>query len=433
VVSGLARPIHITHAGDGTDRLFVEQQGIIRIVQDEAVRSTPFLDITDRVRLKVYDEGLLSLAFPPRYAERGHFYVGYVSHNGHTVVSRFAVTDDPNVADPESEEILIEFEAGYSINIHNGGRLAFGPGDGYLYIANGDGGLNKDLSGDPANNAQNPMSLLGKILRIDVESGAEGYIIPTDNPFYVRSGYRGKIWALGLRNPWHFSFDRQTGEMYVSDVGNLSWEEVNFQPAYSRGGDNYGWRILEGYSCHNLSHDCTAPEEYVPPVAQYSHDGGNCAVIGGMVYRGAEYPELEAVYFYGDWCTGYVWGLREGEEGWETQLVYDAPFGISSFGEDEQGRLYLTDFHGGIIYELIKAEESTPTATLSATATSSPSAIPGSTVTSTPTTSLTTVTTSTTVIPSATMTPSVTPGASEAGMLYLPLLSKQGRIAAERP
>jgi glucose/arabinose dehydrogenase len=406
-VSGLARPLHITHAGDGTDRLFVvEQPGIIRIVQDGAVRSTPFLDITDRVRLKVYDEGLLSLAFPPRYAEKAHFYVGYVNHEGKTVVSRFAVTDDPNVADPESEEILIEFEETYSINIHNGGRLAFGPGDGYLYIANGDGGFNEDLSGDPVNNAQNPMSLLGKILRIDVESGVEGYTIPTNNPFYGRRGYRGEIWALGLRNPWHFSFDRQTGEMYVGDVGQLSWEEVNFQPAYSRGGDNYGWRILEGDYCHNPSRDCTAPEAYVPPVVQYSHEGGHCAVIGGMVYRGAEYPELEGVYFYGDWCTGYVWGLREGEEGWETQLVYDAPFNISSFGEDEQGRVYLTDLDGGIIYELIEAEESSPTAT----------AAP-----------------STTVTPSATMTPTVTPGAGEARMLFLPLLLKQGRIAAELP
>ncbi len=210
----------------------------------------------------------------------------------------------------------------------------------------GDGGS----GGDPLNNAQNPDSLLGKILRIDVESGTFPYAIPPANPFLGRPGYRPEIWALGLRNPWRFSFDRMTGDLYIADVGQNAWEEVDFEPANAAGGRNYGWRILEGAHCYNPSSGCVPPGDYAPPVAEYDHNQG-CSISGGFVYRGTLFPKLQGVYLYGDYCSGRIWGLRQVPGLWEGSELLVTPYSISSFGEDEVGNLYLADL-GGAVYSI---------------------------------------------------------------------------------
>ncbi len=244
VLSGLTSPVHVTHAGDASGRLFiVEQRGKIRIAKDGALLSQPFLDIQSRVSC-CGERGLLSVAFPPGYASKGHFYVNYTNTAGNTVIARYRITSNPDVADPASETILLTVNQPYAN--HNGGQLAFGPRDGYLYIGMGDGGS----SGDPQNNAQTPSALLGKILRIDVESGAAPYALPPSNPFLNNAAYRQEIWATGVRNPWRFSFDRETGDLYIADVGQDKYEEVNVQPAASVGGENYGWNVTEGLHCY---------------------------------------------------------------------------------------------------------------------------------------------------------------------------------------
>ena len=267
-LSGFSSPVHITNARDGSQRLFVvEQGGIIRVIENGAVLSTPFLDIHERVLFPGSGErGLLSVAFPPGYASKGYFYVYYTRLDGNNQTSRFPLKPGkPDEADPTTEQPIILFNHP-NHNNHNGGQLAFGP-DGYLYIGTGDGGG----AGDPDGNAQNPASLLGKLLRIDVESGIDPYAIPASNPYTQTTGYRGEIWALGLRNPWRFSFDRQTGDLYIGDVGQNIEEEVDFQPASSSGGENYGWNILEGNRCYSPSTECIPPARYVPPVAVYDH------------------------------------------------------------------------------------------------------------------------------------------------------------------
>ncbi len=345
---GPSLPVHITHAGDGSERLFVVGQvGRIWIIKDGALLSTPFLDISNRV-VSGGEQGLLSVAFPPDYGSKGYFYLNYtsISGDGDTVVARYNISGDPNVADPESEQVLLTTDQPFSN--HNGGQLAFGP-DTYLYIGMGDGGS----SGDPLNNAQSPGTLLGKLLRIDVESdpGADPYLIPPDNPFIQNGEFRDEIWALGLRNPWRFSFDRQMGDVYIGDVGQNSYEEIDFQPASSTGGENYGWNIMEGAHCFN-SATCDQTG-LVLPVAEYDHSKGDCSITGGVVYRGQDYAGLQGIYLYGDFCSGRIWGLRKDGTDWQTALLLDSPYTISTFGEDEAGNLYLADYSSGDIYKII--------------------------------------------------------------------------------
>jgi glucose/arabinose dehydrogenase len=337
VASGLDEPLLVTHAGDGSGRLFVvERGGVIRIVRNGAVEPTPFLDISALVRTSGSEQGLLGLAFPPDYAKKRHFYVNYTDRSGDTVVARYRLGADADVADPASAKVLLRQAQPYAN--HNGGHLAFGP-DGYLYIGLGDGGS----GGDPQGNGQNPRTLLGKLLRIDVESGADPYAIPKDNPF------GNEIWALGLRNPWRFSFDRATGDLYIADVGQNAYEEVNFQPA-GRGGQNYGWNVMEGMHCfRGAGCDRTG---LTAPVVEYRNGAGNCSITGGYVYRGAQYPSLQGVYVYGDFCSGQLWGLRRSGSGWENARLLDSGMKPSSFGEDESGNVYLVDYGKGEVHRL---------------------------------------------------------------------------------
>lgn len=343
VAGGLQSPTHITHAGDGSGRLFVtEQQGRIRIVKDGRLLKKPFLDITKRVSC-CGERGLLSVAFPPDFVQKKYFYVNYTNSKGDTVVSRFFVSSDPDAANPESESIILTIDQPYAN--HNGGQIAFGP-DGYLYIGMGDGGA----GGDPKDYAQSPGSLLGKMLRIDVESKVLPYGIPGANPFVKTRGYRDEIWALGLRNPWRFSFDRQTGDLYIADVGQDRYEEIHVQPAASRGGENYGWDIMEGAHCFEPPVNCDR-SGLVMPVTEYDHSRG-CSITGGMVYRGGSYPSLQGVYLYGDYCSGRVWGMRRSGSVWQSEQLADTDYAISTFGEDAEGALYLADHAAGVIYRI---------------------------------------------------------------------------------
>ena len=349
--SGFSSPVYITHASDSSQRLFiVEQGGVIRIVRNGVPNAVPFLDISDRV-LFGGEQGLLSMAFPPGYAAKRYFYVNYTRKpDGATIISRFRTTADPDIADPSVEEVIITVEQPFAN--HNGGQIAFGPTDGLLYIGMGDGGS----GGDPQNFAQNlsdltgNMRLLGKLLRIDVESGLQPYAIPQTNP--VIEGRRTEIWALGLRNPWRFSFDRGTGDLYIGDVGQGLREEIDFQPASSAGGENYGWRILEGSLCFIPASDCSPPSNYTPPVAEYDHSLG-CSVTGGTVYRGVEFPLLHGIYFFGDFCSGRIWSLKRVANTWQQLLLLDTGLNISTFGEDEEGRLYVADYATGSISRIV--------------------------------------------------------------------------------
>ncbi|HEY8476648.1 MAG TPA: PQQ-dependent sugar dehydrogenase [Chloroflexota bacterium] len=342
---GFDLPVQVTHAGDGSGRLFVvEQRGRVRIVENGALLSRPFLAIEDRVSC-CGERGLLNIAFPPGYAEKGHFYISYTATNGDLVVARYRVTADPNVADPLSEEVLLTIPQ--PTEVHNGGRLVFGPKDGYLYVGSGDGGVPVD--GD--NRAQDLQSLLGKILRIDVEAGVFPYRIPDDNPFVHTPGARGEIWALGLRNPWGLTFDPETGDLYIADVGERSYEEVNYQPASSSGGENYGWPILEGLHCTGVA-SCDASQTTLP-VAQYSHEHG-CSIIGGPIARGQP-PHEYRLFLYADFCSGRLWGLQRVDDRWHTNLLSQAPFLVSALGEDENGRVYVADYTHGSLLQLVDA------------------------------------------------------------------------------
>lgn len=340
--SGLTQPVHITQAGDGSGRLFfVEQPGRIRVSRGGTLLPVPFLDIVSRVSC-CGERGLLSVAFPPGYGSKRYFYVDYTDTAGNTVISRFRLGADADVADPGSEQIVLTIAQPYSN--HNGGQLAFGP-DGYLYIGMGDGGS----GGDPQNNAQSPTSLLGKILRIDVESGAAPYAVPVSNPFAGRAGYRGEIWALGLRNPWRFSFDRRTGDLFIGDVGQNRYEEVDFQPAGDPGGENYGWRIMEAGHCYDPN-PCNQTG-LLQPIFEYDHSQG-CSVTGGPVYRGSLYPRMQGVYFFADYCSGRLWGLRRDGSSWQSTQLLDSPYTVSTFGEDEAGNVYLADYGRGDVYQV---------------------------------------------------------------------------------
>ena len=348
VVGGLIQPTSITHAGDNSARIFVtEQPGRIRIIKNDALQTTPFLDITGRIG-SGGERGLLSVAFPPGYGSvKNHFYVYYTNPVGTLVIARYRPTANPDAADPGSEEIILTIDHPTFGN-HNGGQLQFGP-DGYLYIGTGDGGG----GGDPFRNGQNPAALLGKLLRIDVESAVtpSTYSIPATNPYVTTPGYRGEIWALGLRNPWRFSFDRQTNDLYLGDVGQNLWEEVDFQPANSAGGENYGWNILEGLHCFDPAIGCIMPPRYSPPVTEYDHSS-DCSVTGGYVYRGPGHPAMQGIYFYGDICSGKIRGLQRLNGTWSSTLLQTAPFAISTFGEDQAGNLYVADYGGGGIHQI---------------------------------------------------------------------------------
>ena len=334
IAAGLIRPLDLQD--DGSGRLYiVEKAGRIRIFENGQLLPEPFLDIDDRVNDSSNEMGLLGLAFHPDYAQNGLFYVNYTGAGGNTFISRFQASG--NSADPNSETNLLKVDQPFPN--HNGGVLTFGP-DGYLYAGLGDGGG----QGDPFGNAQNLDVLLGKILRIDVDSpDGQPYTIPPDNPF------GNEILFYGLRNPWRISFDKLTGDLYIADVGQGTWEEIDFVPAGSRGGLNFGWDYYEG------SHDYDPQGiagEYVFPVAEYSHDEGGCSVTGGYVYRGSM-PEWNGIYLYGDYCTGYVWGLINVDGGWQNNLLFQPNVRITSFGQDKAGEIYMVS-DTGEVYKLIR-------------------------------------------------------------------------------
>jgi glucose/arabinose dehydrogenase len=349
VVNGLDQPVGVTHAGDGSGRLFVvEKSGLIRGVQEGQLLGEPFLDVRDVITSEpTAEQGLLGLAFHPDYKNNGTFFVYYteaaVKQNGaaNAVVARYKVSGDPNKADPASANIILVIDQPFSN--HNGGHIAFGP-DGYLYIGTGDGGD----GGDPQENAENLTKLLGKLLRIDVN--ADTYLVPESNPWKSESGAATEIWAYGLRNPWKFSFDRKTGDVYIADVGQELYEEINVQSASSKGGENYGWNSMEGMHCYDPS-DCDK-SQFVWPVHEYAHGEAGVSVTGGFVYRGSDLPELDGAYIYADFASGNIWTLRFTEGVWVNELLEKSAFQVSSFGEDEAGELYLTDFGGGALYKL---------------------------------------------------------------------------------
>jgi uncharacterized protein (TIGR03437 family) len=337
VAQGLNGPVDIQNARDGSNRLFVvEQSGRIRVILNGQLRNQPFLDIQDRI-VSGGERGLLGLAFAPGYAQSGRFYVNYTGAGGHTVISMFTVTSDPDVADAGSEVVLLTINQPFAN--HNGGQLQFGSGG--LYIGVGDGGS----GGDPNNNGQSLSTLLGKILRVDVESLPGTLNIPGGNPFVGTPNARDEIWAYGLRNPWRFSFDRETNQLWIADVGQNNFEEVNRVSAPSAG-VNYGWRRMEGLQCFEPNCDQAG---LTLPVRVYSHSQG-CSVTGGYVYRGSQFAGLRGTYIYGDYCSGRIWGINPQNQ---NRLLLDSSLGITSFGEDESGEVYVADGGAGRVYRIL--------------------------------------------------------------------------------
>lgn len=342
VTKGLVQPLYLIHGGDGSGRLFVaEQAGRIRILTQGTLHPIPFLDISDVV-LAGGERGLLGLAFHPEYARNGRFFVSYTRRpDGATVVAEHRRSSNQDQADRQ-ERIILALPQPFAN--HNGGMITFGP-EGALYVGRGDGGGR----GDPDNRGQNPHDLLGKILRLDVDRG-EPYAILHDNP-YVSSGGRPEVYALGLRNPWRFSFDRETGALWVGDVGQYAWEEVD---VVVRGG-NYGWRRMEGRHCFLPKTDCDG-SGIRSPILEYGHEGGRCSITGGYVYRGPSQPLLKGMYLFGDYCSGEIFGARVDPEvrpnsGQHPHVLLRSGLRISSFGEDEAGEVYVVD-HGGGIYRV---------------------------------------------------------------------------------
>ena len=333
VVSGLSSPVFVGNAGDGSNRLFiVEQGGIIQVLQPGASTTTAFLNIANKV-LAGGERGLLGLAFHPQYISNGRFFVFYTrAGDGALVIAEYKVSSNANIADPTEKVLLVILHS--AAGNHNGGMLAFGP-DGYLYIGVGDGGS----SNDPPNNAQSVGVLLGKILRIDVNTPS-GYVIPPSNPFFNRDG-RDEIFARGMRNPWRFSFDRLTGQQWVADVGQGAREEVN-TPIVN--GGNYGWRVFEGNFCTNNDPNKCNPANYIFPVFEYSHTGSRCSITGGYVYRGSQGALPAGTYIYGDYCTGEIFSW----DGSAQALLLDTTMNISSFGEDESGEMYVVNLGGSV-------------------------------------------------------------------------------------
>ena len=349
VAGNYNQPIEIVNSGD--ERLFVvEKSGIINILYTDGTQeSTPFLDISPNVN-SGGEKGLLGLAFPPDYSSSGKFYVNYTftqNDSLYTRISRFSVSaDNENIGDVNSEESVLEFYQPFSN--HNGGQIEFGP-DGYLYIASGDGGS----GGDPDNNAQNIQTYLGKLLRIDVSTTP--YSIPPDNPFVNNDFGFDEIWAYGLRNPWKFAFDSETGDLFIGDVGQSSREEVDFQLAGAAGGANYGWRCYEGSQSYNLE-ECDTVSNVIDPIFEYSHSDG-CSITGGRIYRGNSYPNFEGKYILTDFCSGNYWLIWQENNEWQS---YEGGFLLSqivAFGEDMSGEMYAVNTSQGNIYRVIETTE----------------------------------------------------------------------------
>ncbi|MBK6767311.1 MAG: PQQ-dependent sugar dehydrogenase [bacterium] len=360
IATGLARPLFVTHAPADFSRIFIAEQHEARIrvfhLDTNTLDPVPFLDIDSIVVSSGNERGLLGLAFHPDYQNNGYFFVSYNDNSGTSVIARYTVSADPDSAVATSRFNILTQTQPYEN--HNGGCIHFGP-DGYLYIGLGDGGSGND----PQNNAQNTNSLLGKMLRIDVNTPQppNNYGIPANNPFVGVPGYRPEIWTLGLRNPWRWSFDRLTGDMYVGDVGQDAWEEVDVEAASDTGGRNYGWRCMEGFNCTGLTGCICNSPDLTLPVTAYSH-GIGCSITGGYVYRGCAIPSLYGSYFYADYCSAQIWSFRwDGANGTTDSTEWTAAFdpaigsiaGVSSFGEDAYGELYICDLGGGEVFKVI--------------------------------------------------------------------------------
>lgn len=362
VATGLSSPLYVTHAPNDFGRIFiVEQPGRVRVLDQSTGNMSVFLDIQSIV-LSGGERGLLGLAFHPDYAENGYFYVSYTGSGGVSRIARYSVNpDNPNAALPGSGQILISINQPFSN--HNGGWIGFSPVDGYLYWSMGDGGS----GGDPGNRAQNLNELLGKMIRIDVDgnNGPGGlYGIPASNPFVGQTG-RDEIWAYGLRNAWRCSFDMQTGDLWIADVGQNAWEEINRQRAQSNGGENYGWRCYEGNAPYNLS-GCQPSSTMTFPVYVYARSGGNCSITGGVVYRGVNIPGLEGTYFYGDYCSNRIWSFSYTALNGVTnftertaELAFQGGAGVSglaSFGQDAYGEIYICSLFNGRVFKIVPVD-----------------------------------------------------------------------------
>ena len=385
--SGIANPAVIANTRDGTGRVVVaSQNGQLWVIQGGSVLPAPFLDLSSKVLVNG-TSGMGGLVFSPLYALNGFFYVDYVDLSDNLVLARYHVSaTNPNLADPTTATTILQMPIPTAYAGMSAGHLAFGVDD-TLYIGTG---AAASAGGDPLNLSQSLNSLFGKILRLDVETPGcttnplktpNNYCIPPNNPF-AGGGGSPEIWASGLRNPWMFTFDTQTWDLYIADVGENREEEIDFQPAASRGGENYGWSILEGSLCYNPSTGCVPPSGYAAPVAEYSHgtsDSTGCAVIGGFVYHGQSFPALQGLYFYGDYCSGRIWGMQLSNGTWQTTQLAQEPFQITAFGLEQNGEELVADATNGIIYQLVgSAPAATPTPTL-------PSPVPSPTPTSTPT------------------------------------------------
>jgi len=342
VLTNAGSIVDIVNAGDGTQRLYlVDQDGTIRIFAAGTLRAEPFLDISDRIATIGGEQGLLSAVFPPDYTSKRYFYALYTAIDRSIVVARYRVSADNARADGGSEQIVLRVP--HPETTHNGGKLLFGP-DGYLYVSIGDGGV----ANDPLPTSQDRNSLLGKILRLDTEAGDATYRVPPTNPFVGQQGTRPEIWALGLRNPWRMTFDRQTHDLWIADVGQGLREEVDFQPAGSTGGQNYGWSVYEGTRCFRGGDSCNTPG-LTAPVGEYDHTLG-CSITGGYVYRGSAYPGLVGTYLFGDYCSGRIFAITRNGGAFAARQIVDTAFGISTFGEDERGNLYLYDSNRTTLY-----------------------------------------------------------------------------------
>jgi glucose/arabinose dehydrogenase len=344
VADGFSQPLYLTSPPGDDHRLFVvERGGLIKIVKDGHVLPTPFLDLSAAVRTTGGEQGLLSVAFHPRYASNGYLYVDYTdAAAGATQVVRYSVSANPDIADPGSAVPILSVDQPYEN--HNGGLLTFGP-DGMLYVGLGDGGS----GGDPQGNGQNRNTLLASILRLDVDHG-DPYTVPPDNPFVAEPNARGELWAYGLRNPWRYSFDRATGDLYIGDVGQDAHEEVDVQPAASPGGLDYGWNVMEGFSCYDPPTGCSMTGLTLP-VLDYPHTDG-CSITGGYVYRGSDFPSLQGRYFFADYCGTWIKSFVVAN-GQVTDLEdHSADVGpvrhVSSFGEDAAGELYVVSLDGSV-------------------------------------------------------------------------------------
>lgn len=343
VLDGLDRPLDLTNAGDNSGRIFIlEQNGRLLAVTPGAQTGSVLLDIRDKISRQGNEQGLLGVAFSPNFAQDRRFYLNYTDLKGNSVISRFRLEQGATQVERSSEQVLLRIEQPYAN--HNGGGMAFGK-DGYLYIGLGDGGS----AGDPENRAQSLDTLLGKLLRIDVNG--ETYSIPPDNPF-ANGGGKAEIWAYGLRNPWRFSFDPLSGDLYIGDVGQNKIEEIDYLPAGAPGGVNFGWDYREGSRPYEGQPPAGAV--LVDPVWEYTHAEG-CSVTGGVVYRGTLLPEFNGIYLFGDYCSGTVWGLLHDAFGnWHAEALFSTGSQISSFGVDESGEVYILDHGTGKVLKLVR-------------------------------------------------------------------------------